>query len=73
MAQLGANGVIGSAIVDAEGRQAEIVGIVREAAFRTLQAHAEPTIYFPFRQRVPSSSHFIVAVEGAAASRKADD
>jgi hypothetical protein len=50
-AQLGEAGAIGTAVIGSDGRRAEIVGIVEEATFRTLQPHAEATIYFSYRQQ----------------------
>lgn len=63
-AHLGVSNVLGLSVVDTDGRRAEIVGVVSEAAFRTLQPRAQPTIYFSYRQRVPSVAHFVTATAG---------
>jgi putative ABC transport system permease protein len=41
---------VGAAVIDAEGRRTEIVGVVRGAALRTAQRRAEATIYYPMVQ-----------------------
>lgn len=46
---------LGQQIIDPDGRPTEIVGVVREVPFRTLQSSAVPTVYMPYRQnRAPS-------------------
>jgi cell division protein FtsX len=55
---------LGTTLVDPAGRSFEIVGLVREAPFRTLQPRARPTVYLPYRQHYPSSV-FLVAGGGA--------
>lgn len=50
---------LGHRIVDPDGRTVEIVGLVREAPFRTLQSRAAPTLYLPYRQNYPASMFLI--------------
>jgi hypothetical protein len=46
---------IGGAIVDSEGRRAEIVGVVESPVLRVIERSAAPAVYFPATQRyVPS-------------------
>lgn len=50
---------LGQRLVDPDDRSVEIVGLVREASFRTLQSRAAPTIYLPYRQNYPTSMFLI--------------
>ena len=51
---------LGEVLTDSSGRTFEIVGLVREAPFRTLQPRAQPTVYLAYRQHFPSAL-FLVA------------
>jgi predicted permease len=64
----------GGAIIAADGRRAEIIGVVREGQFRTMQPRPRPTAYYLLAQRPPprmmllirtpeASMPFIAAVE----------
>jgi len=52
--------VLGLSLVDAGGRKGEIVGVVREVPFRTLQRRAEPMIYFPYYQQFSPSLSLVI-------------
>ncbi len=45
----GGNG-IGAAVIDAAGRRAAVIGVVRSLLLRTAQRRVEPAIYFPMTQ-----------------------
>jgi ABC-type antimicrobial peptide transport system permease subunit len=65
-AQIGAPTAIGMAVVGPDGRRSEIVGVVRESPFRTLQPRAKPTVFYSSRQRGFSAVNLIVRVDGRA-------
>src|SRR5690606_30815346 len=56
----GAPRVLGVAVIDPDGRRSEIVGVVREAPYRTLQPKPRPTIYFPHRQHIRAVMHVVL-------------
>jgi predicted permease len=45
---------VGGAVVEGDGRRAEIVGVVDEGVLDVLQRRPEPTVYFPASQRYMS-------------------
>ena len=59
----------GRRLLDAEGIEYEIVGVVRSGKYRTLQEAPEPMVYFPLSQRYRPYMHLVVrtADQGAAA------
>jgi macrolide transport system ATP-binding/permease protein len=59
--------VLGMTLVNPEGYDYEIIGVVREAPFRTLQPRARPMIYFAYHQRFPSTLSLIVGTDDAQA------
>jgi hypothetical protein len=42
---------LGGAVIDVEGRRAEIIGVVDTGALRIMQRRADPMVYFPIEQR----------------------
>jgi ABC-type lipoprotein release transport system permease subunit len=52
---------LGQSLREPHGRAFEIVGLVREATFRTLQAHPEPAVYLPYSQH-QMTSLFLIAI-----------
>jgi ABC-type antimicrobial peptide transport system permease subunit len=56
---------VGSAVIDADGRRAEIVGVVRSPTLRASQRAQEPTIYLPMSQRYLPRMTLIVGVDQA--------
>ena len=57
--------VLGMSLMNASGRTGEIVGIVREVPFRTLQRRSEPTIYFPYYQQFSPSLSIVIGTKTA--------
>jgi putative ABC transport system permease protein len=51
---------IGHHLVDAKGTRLEIVGVVRTGKYRTLQAAAQPTVYYPYTQDYLYVGHAVV-------------
>jgi hypothetical protein len=59
-ATLGGVPVVGTALVGAGGTRYEIVGVVREATFRTLQARPSPTVFLSLDQQIVPTFHLLV-------------
>ena len=57
--------VLGMTLLDEGGRAGEIVGIVRELPFRTMQQRSGPMIYFPYYQQFSPSLTMIVGTRTA--------
>ena len=57
---------VGGAVVDAQGRRAEIVGVVDAGVLHVMQRRAEPMVFFPAAQR------YIPRMALIAATRKAE-
>ena len=53
-------------LVDPAGSRLRIVGVVRERRYRTLQAAARPTVYYPAAQRYQPQGTLIVVSRGGA-------
>ena len=62
MPLLSGNGlpVLGKTLLDPDGRSSEIVGVVRETPFRTLQTRARPMIYLAYYQRFPRTLSLVI-------------
>src|SRR5690606_5167165 len=56
--------LVGTRLLDDEGQTVEIIGLVREAPFRTLQPRPRPTIHFAYAQRYPSTLSMVVSLNG---------
>lgn len=52
--------VLGRTLLDPDGRPNEVVGVVREMPFRTLQSRARPMIYLAYSQRFPSTLSLVI-------------
>jgi ABC-type antimicrobial peptide transport system permease subunit len=52
--------VLGRTLLDPDGRPSEVVGVVREIPFRTLQSRARPMIYLAYSQRFPSTLSLVI-------------
>jgi len=60
--------VLGMKLLDPKGRSSEVVGVVREMPFRTLQPRTRPMIYLAYFQRFPSTLSLIIDRPGAPTS-----
>jgi ABC-type lipoprotein release transport system permease subunit len=59
---------MGRRLIDAEGREVEVVGVVKSPRYRALQEAPEPTVYFPLSQQdYRGPIHLIVRAEDAEA------
>ena len=59
---------MGRRLVDADGREVEVVGVVKSPRYRALQEAPEPTVYFPLSQQdYRGPIHLIVRAEDAEA------
>ena len=56
-------GAIGGAVIDQDGRRAEIVGVVDAGALRLMQRRAEPMVFFPSQQRFLPRMVLIAGIE----------
>jgi hypothetical protein len=63
----GGNG-IGAAVIDAAGRRAAVIGVVRSLLLRTAQRRVEPAIYFPMTE-----DDFLPLMTLTLQTRRADD
>jgi ABC-type antimicrobial peptide transport system permease subunit len=52
--------VLGMTLLDPDQRSSEIVGVVRETPFRTLQQRARPMIFLAYSQRFPSTLSLVI-------------
>ncbi|MEP6610074.1 MAG: FtsX-like permease family protein [Burkholderiaceae bacterium] len=55
---------LGTVLFDPRDRPIEIIGVVRDAPFRTFQPRARPMIYFPYRQTYPRTLSLLIRPEG---------
>jgi predicted permease len=53
-------------MLDAEGTRHQIVGVVRERRFRTLQEAPRPTVYVPVTQRYVAQGNLFIVTRGDA-------
>jgi ABC-type antimicrobial peptide transport system permease subunit len=60
--------VLGLTLADEGGRQGEIVGIVRDVPFRTLQRRSGPMIYFPYYQAFTPSLSIVIGTTALPSS-----
>jgi hypothetical protein len=66
------NDAVGAAVIDADGRRTEIVGVVRSASLRALRRRVEPAIYFPLAQDFRSSMTLLLSAPDLAPDGIAD-
>lgn len=60
--------VLGLTLADEGGRRGEIVGVVREVPFRTLQRRATPMIYFSYYQEFSPSISLVIGTPAPLSS-----